>query len=48
MFNRRHPFFPKDIIDIYVFWVAGVSHAVITDEDNIDDVSKVPGLQAVV
>ena len=47
MFNRCHAFFPKDIINEYVFWVAGVSHAVITDEDDIDNISKILGLQIV-
>lgn len=32
---------PKDIVHVYVLWVAGIGHAVIANEDDVYDLGEV-------
>lgn len=39
--------FAQVVVDVYPLWVTGVCHAVVTNEDNVDDFGEVPSLQSV-
>jgi hypothetical protein len=38
----------KNVIDIHWFWMTRVSHAMIADEDDVDDIHKVASFQQIV
>ena len=40
--------FIQVVINVNPLRVAGVSHAVIADENNVDDICEVPNLQSIV
>ena len=45
MFNEVESLLVQIVVDVNPFWVAGVRHAVVTDEDDVDDFSEIASLQ---
>ena len=45
VFNEVESLLVQIVVDVNPFWVAGVCHAVVADEDDVDDFSEIASLQ---
>ena len=46
--NEVESLFVQVVVDVDPFWVAGVCHPVVADEDDVDDICEIASLQSVV
>lgn len=47
MFDEIESLFAQVIVDVDPLWVAGICHAVVTNEDDVNNFCKISGPQSV-
>ena len=47
MLDEVDSLFTQVIVDVHPFWVTGICHAVVADENNVDDFGEIATLQGV-
>jgi len=48
MFDETESLFVQVVVDVNPFWVTGICHPVVADEDDIDDIGEIANLQGLV